>query len=197
MEKKVDLRVQKTYDALTEAFEKLLKEKSFDEITVTELCSCARTRTATFYAHFKDKYDFCAFVIGRKRNHYTHQAEQVEFDSPKAYLESLIHAGFDFIEQNETLIFSLASGNMISTIAYTITKELNTDITKHFQHFQDCGYIFPAKPEIMTELFIGAMSQISRWWFENRKRVAKTEVINNVSRVLDSFITESRKQQQS
>ena len=192
MEQKEDLRVQKTYDALTRAFEELLSEKTFEDITVTELCSRARTRTATFYAHFSDKYAFCAFVISRKRNQYTKQAEPAAFSSPKEYFESLIRAGFDFIEKNETMISSWPSNNMMSMIAYTTTKELNTDITRHFQHFQDAGYIFPADPEIMTELFIGAMSQISRWWFVNRKRVSKAEIITKVSRVMDGFISESK-----
>ena len=37
MEKKKDLRVQKTYRALMAAFEALMAEETFDDITVNEL----------------------------------------------------------------------------------------------------------------------------------------------------------------
>ena len=58
-----DLRIQKTYAALTREFTALLKEKRFEQITVKELCDAAMVRTATFYNHFSDKYEFADFVI--------------------------------------------------------------------------------------------------------------------------------------
>lgn len=44
MEKKKDLRVQKTYSALMAAFEALMAEETFDDITVNELCARALIR---------------------------------------------------------------------------------------------------------------------------------------------------------
>lgn len=58
MNEKRDLRVQKTYTALFSAFENLITKKNFEDITVRELCDLALVRTATFYKHFTDKYDF-------------------------------------------------------------------------------------------------------------------------------------------
>ena len=63
MEKKSDLRVRKTYDALMRAFEELLSGKTFDDITVNELCETAMIRRPTFYSHFEDKYDFLRFYL--------------------------------------------------------------------------------------------------------------------------------------
>ena len=63
MDKKLDLRTQKIYVALIKAFEELLQEKSFEEITINELCDQAQTRRATFYKHFSDKYDFFQFML--------------------------------------------------------------------------------------------------------------------------------------
>ena len=63
MGKKLDLRAKKIYDALIKAFEELLEEKSFEEITINELCDRAQTRRATFYKHFSDKYEFFQFML--------------------------------------------------------------------------------------------------------------------------------------
>ena len=63
MEKKIDLRLQKTYLALRNAFTELMEEKRFEELTVNELCDRALIRRTTFYKHFADKYDYFAFYI--------------------------------------------------------------------------------------------------------------------------------------
>ncbi|PJO83213.1 TetR/AcrR family transcriptional regulator, partial [Enterococcus faecium] len=64
----LDLRVQKTHKALIEAFENLLHEKEFENISVTEICDAAMVRRPTFYNHFLDKYDFITFFIKHKIN---------------------------------------------------------------------------------------------------------------------------------
>lgn len=50
MEKKKDLRVQKTYSALMAAFEALMAEETFDDITVNELCARALIRRRDRFA---------------------------------------------------------------------------------------------------------------------------------------------------
>lgn len=59
----MDLRIQKTYKALTDTFLELLEEKHLEDITVEELCSRAMIRRATFYKHFADKNDFFVFLV--------------------------------------------------------------------------------------------------------------------------------------
>ena len=54
---KVDKRVANTKEAVTRVFSDLLKEKSIDEISVTEICQKANINRGTFYSHYKDPYD--------------------------------------------------------------------------------------------------------------------------------------------
>lgn len=61
-----DLRIRKTYAALTQAFQTLLVQKEFKKISVNELCELAMIRRPTFYKHFLDKYDFLNFFIKHK-----------------------------------------------------------------------------------------------------------------------------------
>lgn len=53
---KKDLRVIKTLRVIDEAFLKLLREKSFDEITIKEICNVAMINRGTFYSHYADKF---------------------------------------------------------------------------------------------------------------------------------------------
>lgn len=51
-----DRRIQKTKRSLKQALVRLLAQKPFEQITVTELCGEAGTSRVTFYTHFSDKY---------------------------------------------------------------------------------------------------------------------------------------------
>lgn len=50
--KQLDLRVIKTKEALKEALMLLLKQKSLNSISVTEICRLAKVNRGTFYAHY-------------------------------------------------------------------------------------------------------------------------------------------------
>lgn len=57
---KDDLRVVKTLDAIRAAFESLLGDMDYEDITVTELCARARINKKTFYRHYADLDDLLA-----------------------------------------------------------------------------------------------------------------------------------------
>ena len=52
-----DLKSIKTENALNAAMFTLLEKRSFEKITVIDICEKALVSRATFYAHFADKYD--------------------------------------------------------------------------------------------------------------------------------------------
>ena len=57
MEKKTDLRVIKTKRLLYKSLSKLLREKSFEQIKISDICNEALINRSTFYAHYNDKYE--------------------------------------------------------------------------------------------------------------------------------------------
>lgn len=64
-EKKQDLRVRRTRQALQQALMDLLKQTSFDAITVNDIAERARINRVTFYAHYEDKYDLLEHMMQR------------------------------------------------------------------------------------------------------------------------------------
>lgn len=53
----MDQRKLKTQQSIQDAFLQLRKEKSLEQISVTELARLARISKATFYLHYRDIYD--------------------------------------------------------------------------------------------------------------------------------------------
>ena len=103
MEKKKDLRVQKTYSALMAAFEALMAEETFDDITVNELCARALIRRPTFYSHFEDKYDFLRFYLNEIQWQIESEADAATY-LPVEHFQRSWRALIAFIDEHPALI---------------------------------------------------------------------------------------------
>lgn len=57
MRKKEDLRIQKTKSTLYRGLMELMKNESFEDIKVSNICSKSKINRSTFYDHFADKYE--------------------------------------------------------------------------------------------------------------------------------------------
>lgn len=62
MQKRAEER-QVIFSSLKEALLQLLDQKSFKEITISQLVKTAGIARSTFYRHFTDKLDFVRFLI--------------------------------------------------------------------------------------------------------------------------------------
>lgn len=58
-----DRRIHKTRNAIDKAFWDLMKEKDFEEISVSDISEQADINRATFYHHFSDKYKWLDSTI--------------------------------------------------------------------------------------------------------------------------------------
>ena len=57
MKKKEDLRIVKTKANLYRGLMELMKDQTFEEIKVSDICKEAHINRSTFYNNFNDKYD--------------------------------------------------------------------------------------------------------------------------------------------
>lgn len=63
MNNKEDKRILKTKQLIKNTFSKLLDEKEFEKITISEIANNAMISKGTFYYHYEDKYDFVQKLI--------------------------------------------------------------------------------------------------------------------------------------
>ena len=100
---------KRTLEAFTGKMFMLLSEKSFEEITVGQLCEATQYPRATFYNYFDDKYDllhFCwqtlAEQIGFSDYHHAEENEMLYLYFDRIY---------DFTKQNEAIIHKVLLHN--------------------------------------------------------------------------------------
>ncbi|OZG69213.1 TetR/AcrR family transcriptional regulator [Bifidobacterium eulemuris] len=187
-----DLRVRKTYAALFAAFKELIGRKPFEAITVTELCDAAMIRTATFYKHFQDKYDFFSFMAQELRADYSAKAIRGRDGNIGAveYCEAIIRAGFDFLEDNKELLKALDGGKAANILIHAtaegfhqnLADRIRTDLLNRDPRRTDEEASRDAT--LLAEMFIGAISQTSQWWFARRDQVDKDDTVARLTAII-------------
>ena len=104
-----DPRVKRTRELLQGAFAELVREKSFDALTVGDIAARATLNRATFYAHFADKYALLDATIAasfawRLQGHIPAEASMTE-----AAVRALIVAVCDYYRALSTQCTALIS----------------------------------------------------------------------------------------
>lgn len=190
-EKKIDLRIQKTYDSLITAFQELLQEKSFEQITVKELCNRARTRTATFYTHFDDKYDFFFFTVKELRKSFADRVDmECDKNSDADYYIQLLQCGMNYLEKNEKQANSIRSSSMLAGMLHLMQDEMTDKLQEHLKKDSNV-YDMLNQPEIMVQFLIGGMNQVTEWWFMQKKTIDKEDILEDTKVLVSNMLGKS------
>lgn len=179
-----DLRIKKTYKSLASAMLSLLEEKTFAEITVRELCDKAMIRTATFYRHFTDKYDYFAFMIKNIYNEYNKHNKKTSIPNGIDYYLWIVKDGLTMVSENPILVKAAQSDEMMAIIMDSMRKEMRIDLYNHLVQEQNNGLQLATDPELLTELLIGSLNQVSKWWIANQDKCS----IDELSARLEKYV---------
>lgn len=191
MTEKVDLRVQKTKKALTDAFMNLLSENTFDDITVNELCLAAGIRRATFYKHYRDKYDFVSSVTKTLRERFdTRIWGKREYSSTAEYYVEYAKRIVGFISENESAFDNLVKSNLFPTVISLILEQNLEDTRERLVKSVKNGLKLCASVDVVANMCSGGVaSTIYSWVAGGRKKDPDTlsaEIGEIVKRIIDN-----------
>ena len=176
MEKKLDLRVQKTRAALTSSLYSLLCEKGLNEITVTELCDRAMVRKATFYKHFADKSELLAYMIqDLQRVAYEQNTLGYDESVPMSFYTGVFRYFMDFLEGNERLVTSILKSSASSGVLDIVSEQIRRDISRHMKTESDAT--IAQSSAMLAAMYTGAIVSCGRWWIMQKNRPDKEQVV--------------------
>lgn len=176
MKKKTDLRVVKTYTALTNAFMELIKEKKIEDITVNELCERAIIRRTTFYKHFADKYEFINFLIRKVQQENIKVLDILEPNKPREFYETIINNIFEEMEGNEQFALSLSKSSMLPLLSDMFAEHIASVLEESFQKLEKTGISLPVEPDFLSQIVTGGLIQCSKWWLTQKERISKEKM---------------------
>ncbi len=164
MNKNLDLRIQKTYTCLMNAMLELIKEKTFDQITVNELCERALVGRGTFYKHFSDKNEFFIFILNEMLEHYLLEAEEkTDPENPCYYYIAFFEAFMLFIEKINQVFGPPTSNSTVSVMIYSMSETISQKLERHFRMDEDNGNALIISPVSAARFLTGAMAQSARY----------------------------------
>lgn len=185
MEKKMDFRIQRTYKMLMDALMDALREKDFDEITVSELCDRAMIRRATFYKHFGDKYELFAYAIRTLEIQFREKiSRECEDDHSKTFYIAMADDVFRFVEENDDVFSSVMRGKSSKMLLEILSEELERDICQRLTENEKEGHTLPARPDLLAAILSGSLISILRWWNLNGKKMPREELTRECARLI-------------
>lgn len=165
----MDLRTQKTYQGLCEAFLKLLEIYRFEDISIQQLCDEAKIRRATFYSHFTDKYDFLSFFIKTMRKEFLSNFSVSSQDNFKSYYLQSFHELISFFKSHPKLIENLKHSQALPALIDLMTEEIQQNLQDYLKQEEK------GKSEIYYQMkasfYAGGILQIIRLWMMDPSQV--------------------------
>ena len=179
MDKKEDLRIVKTKNVLYESLIKLMKEKNFEEIKVSDICSLALVNRSTFYAHYEDKYDLLvAFINDLKEEFIKELSKNNNILNTKEYFIELIKLFLDHIEKQRDIYYSIMVNNRNSIMMDILLSVVNNDVTGKIESDN-----FSAKipNDIIAKFYLGGVINLCVEWLNEKDKYTKEEMIKYLS----------------
>lgn len=174
---KKDLRVVKTQNILYRTLLELMKEKTFEEIKVSDICNQALINRSTFYAHYNDKYELLAEFIQELKNSLTGELRKNKnISNTKEYYLEMIKLFLDHIEEKRESYLAIMIHNRNSITMDIIYDVLDHDITSHLQQDNSIdGNQIPRS--IIAKFYIGAVVNVGVEWLKNGNGYTKENMI--------------------
>ncbi|MGN0513787.1 MAG: TetR/AcrR family transcriptional regulator C-terminal domain-containing protein [Lachnospiraceae bacterium] len=174
-----------TKKTLAESLKKIMRQKSFSKITVSEIIADCGLNRKTFYYHFTDIYDLLKWIFENEA------IEVIQHFNLAVDYEDAILFVMDYVEKNDYIINcaydSIGRDEMkrffYSDFIELVSTIINTAETEFETHL-DAGYkIFLCN--FYTEALAGMLID----WIKNRETRNRALVIEYISKTLKESLT--------
>jgi AcrR family transcriptional regulator len=179
-----DRRVQRTHKALRDAFDSLIREKSYDSIAVKEILDRANVGRSTFYTHYRDKDELLVSGIHDMIN----PARTTVPASSSARHERIVSFSLPIFEH--LYRHRRVGGDRMGTRGRAILHEhlrrvlaelIADDLRKDLSSRRKAAGKIPS--DLLVQYVASTFILVLNWWVETRSRLSATEV-NDLFRAL-------------
>ena len=171
---KKDLRVIKTKNTIYTALIELMKEKTFEEIKVSDICNKALINRSTFYAHYTDKYELLSEWISELKLSFTKELKiNEENENPKKYYLELIKIFLDHIDNKRDIYLAIMINNRNSIMMDIIYDVLDNDIISHVKN--DNNSKIPNT--VIAKFYLGAVFNVGIEWLKYKDKYSKEDIL--------------------
>ena len=183
MAKKVDLRIIKTKKNLYEGLLNLMKERTFEEIKVSDICNKALTNRSTFYDHFSDKYE----LLDLENDLVEKLEENVNYSNAKEYYMQMIEIFFDHISNNINVYSSILKKNNNSIVMDMANDAIYRDVENHIRK-SDKILKTEIPVEIISKFYVSAVINVCLEYIKFPNKYEKEDILKYLDTLLPDKI---------
>ena len=187
MKRKEELRVTKTKKNLYESLLTLMKNKTFEEIKVSDICQISLTNRSTFYDHFNDKYELLSSLIHDLEEELIIKLqENKNLQTAKEYYLQMISLLLDHITENIDIYTSIIKNNNNSIANDMLRNTLLKDVEKHIEANHNYQGNIPL--EIISNFYVSAVINVCVSYIVEPKKYSKDDILSYISQLLPDNI---------
>ena len=181
---KEDLRIIKTKKTIYDALLNSLKEDTFENLKVSDICNKALINRSTFYAHFNDKYDLLSAFINDMQETLTEELNKnTNYSTPKEYYIQVIKVLLNHIDEQKEIYKSILINNKNSIIVDMFYDTLDKDI---LSHLAQVSFISPdgIPNDIISKFYSSAVTNVCFEWLKTSHSYSKNEILGYLERLI-------------
>ena len=179
----MDRRQQKTRNAIFQAFNKLLEEKHFNNITVQEILDEANIGRSTFYSHFETKdellREMCTDIFDHIFSHELHSETSHDFSLSDHGLQEKITHLLYHLKDNKGNVLGILSGESGELFMRYFKEYL---ITMFEQYPKSIKKDVPR--EFALNHLVGSFAEAVKWWIGEKMAMSPEEVADNYLKLI-------------
>lgn len=189
MARKEDLRAIHSKDKIKQAFQELLKTKSFAKTTVSDIIKLANINRSTFYAHYVDKFDLLDKFEDELFQEITHASGVIPED---VFQNGFIH-NEGFRKYITRLLTIISQNKEIFTIIYDSEQTTNFQ-KKLFDHMDEIWSVHHINKSLKIDAdyvqiaTVGMICSLIEKWIESGCAKDISEFSEILSNIVVSFI---------
>lgn len=185
LENKTNRFAERTLLAFSTTLFQLLEKKSFETITVNEICEISNYPRATFYNYFDDKYDLLEYC-------WTILQEQIHLEdykniAPENRLYEIFDRIYDFLSQHEKTLIHILHTNTIDGELLTIFRIYTKEQTLRIMENCSCTERYTIPYKVIAEHYCNTLMLILEWSFLRNEKLSQKQAHEYLSCLLKNI----------
>jgi AcrR family transcriptional regulator len=180
----MDRRIQKTRNAINEAFIGLMAEKNFEQITINEIADRADVHRGTIYLHYVDKHDLLEQCIEMHLNQlFQNQCPPGGDTDNFSSKDAMLHM-FEYLEQHAFFYSTILTNKgipafrkrLLDMAKNSLKAQINMSDTN--QNIQN---------EVLVQFLASAGVGVIEWWITNSMPYPAKDMVEEFWQLLERF----------
>lgn len=171
MIEKLDRRVQRTRQLLSQALIELILEKGYEAVRIQDIADRANLRAATLYLHYRNKEDLLLHTLETMFDKLVEKLQALPQDDTAETIHQEIKAVFQHVQENKDLYQVIMGGQGSTEIRIRIRDYIAVQASQRIhRRLKQNGLsesILPLSVDFVSKFVAGSLLALITQWLED------------------------------